>query len=419
MYSEKLENLINHALADGVLTEKEMQVLMRNAKAEGIDPDEFEMVLEARLYKREQESNGDVKKSDVDIIKSPQIKSIILGNDFILKLNDLYSNKLLKRIEQFNDAYKPHDAIRALDASILKKEYVIAINNCFDHLLTSAESVLFDEHVNYIKKRRDSFLSDDSKTLFDLLSKLNEKAETVISKVSNSTIGGILKAATTGATTGSIIPGLGTVTGTVAGAIAGGISAWVEGDKEDKILEAWDAVKDQTMEQYDLLWERLCEVVDEISENTPIDFDIDDDVFEEKENPIETIIRENLTVDDDSLYFYENIPAKKKTNAKSSYVTPLDDDEAIICLYDSTIFGSAKEGICLTTKAIYWKSLAQEGQYIGYTDINKVKLKEDDLFINGMTVEVCDFKEKLRKTLNKVVKHIKLSLDKENQDGMV
>ncbi|MDR1623605.1 MAG: TerB family tellurite resistance protein [Tannerellaceae bacterium] len=49
MYSEKLENLINHALADGVLTEKEKQVLLRNAEAEGIDPDEFEMALDAKM----------------------------------------------------------------------------------------------------------------------------------------------------------------------------------------------------------------------------------------------------------------------------------------------------------------------------------------------------------------------------------
>jgi hypothetical protein len=53
MYSEKLEQLIEYALADGVLTEKKRQALMKAANAEGIDPDEFEMVLEARLYKKQ------------------------------------------------------------------------------------------------------------------------------------------------------------------------------------------------------------------------------------------------------------------------------------------------------------------------------------------------------------------------------
>lgn len=49
MYNEKIEQLIKAALADGVLTEKEKQVLFKNAQAAGIDLDEFEMVLDARL----------------------------------------------------------------------------------------------------------------------------------------------------------------------------------------------------------------------------------------------------------------------------------------------------------------------------------------------------------------------------------
>jgi hypothetical protein len=50
LYSEKMERLIQLALADGELTEKEKQVLFKKAEAEGIDLDEFEMVLEARLF---------------------------------------------------------------------------------------------------------------------------------------------------------------------------------------------------------------------------------------------------------------------------------------------------------------------------------------------------------------------------------
>ena len=49
MYNEQLENLIDAALADGVLTEKEKQILFKKAQAMDIDLDEFEMVLDARL----------------------------------------------------------------------------------------------------------------------------------------------------------------------------------------------------------------------------------------------------------------------------------------------------------------------------------------------------------------------------------
>lgn len=50
IYSAKLEKLIDIALVDGKISDKERQVLYKNASAEGIDLDEFEIVLEARLY---------------------------------------------------------------------------------------------------------------------------------------------------------------------------------------------------------------------------------------------------------------------------------------------------------------------------------------------------------------------------------
>jgi len=57
LYNNQIENLINLALADGELTEKEKQILFRKAEAAGIDLDEFEMVLEAKLYERNQAKN--------------------------------------------------------------------------------------------------------------------------------------------------------------------------------------------------------------------------------------------------------------------------------------------------------------------------------------------------------------------------
>lgn len=55
MYNEKLEALITAALADGVLTDKEKNLLFKKAEVMGIDRDEFELVLEGRLAKRKKE----------------------------------------------------------------------------------------------------------------------------------------------------------------------------------------------------------------------------------------------------------------------------------------------------------------------------------------------------------------------------
>ena len=48
MLTPELEQLIQYALEDGELTEKERSVLMRKAQEAGIDLDEFEMILNAK-----------------------------------------------------------------------------------------------------------------------------------------------------------------------------------------------------------------------------------------------------------------------------------------------------------------------------------------------------------------------------------
>lgn len=52
MYDPHLEKLIEIALEDGVLTDKERSVLFKKAQSLGIDSDEFEMVLLSRLKAR-------------------------------------------------------------------------------------------------------------------------------------------------------------------------------------------------------------------------------------------------------------------------------------------------------------------------------------------------------------------------------
>ena len=101
MYSSKIEKLIKMALADGELTEKEKQVLFKRAEEEGIDLDEFEMVLDAKLYERSQkpapvqpvqaqsaapksEKFGDVKKCPAcgAMVQTFTTKCVECGHEF-------------------------------------------------------------------------------------------------------------------------------------------------------------------------------------------------------------------------------------------------------------------------------------------------------------------------------------------------
>ena len=66
MYNEQLEQLIDYALADGELTEKEKQVLFKKAESMGVDLDEFEMVLDARLV--------ELKKKEAELSHSQELE---------------------------------------------------------------------------------------------------------------------------------------------------------------------------------------------------------------------------------------------------------------------------------------------------------------------------------------------------------
>jgi hypothetical protein len=84
MYNEQLEKLIEMALMDSELTEKEKQVLFKKAETMGVDLDEFEMVLEAKLYEKQHSSKQTIQanaapKSDKfgDVKKCPACGAMV------------------------------------------------------------------------------------------------------------------------------------------------------------------------------------------------------------------------------------------------------------------------------------------------------------------------------------------------------
>ena len=130
MYDEKIEQLISAALADGVLTEKEKQILFKRAQDQGIDLDEFEMVLDARLYeaelaeieKEKKEKEQSAPKSDKygDVRKCPACGAIVgafkgfcpdCGYEFSNVDANLSSRKLYDALSQASDKAKKIEII--------------------------------------------------------------------------------------------------------------------------------------------------------------------------------------------------------------------------------------------------------------------------------------------------------------------
>ena len=128
MYDERIESLINAALADGQLSEKEKQILFKNAQEQGIDLDEFEMVLNARLTelnkKSAQASQASAPKSNKfgDIRKCPSCGAIL--QSFQTKCDTCGYE--FKNVGAVNSAQKLFDLLQAAE---LRKSERIAEHN--------------------------------------------------------------------------------------------------------------------------------------------------------------------------------------------------------------------------------------------------------------------------------------------------
>ena len=72
MYDPQLEKLVDMALEDGVITEKEKDILVKRAKSLGIDLDEFEMYLDSRLASLSNTQNTTTSQKKLgDLFKCP------------------------------------------------------------------------------------------------------------------------------------------------------------------------------------------------------------------------------------------------------------------------------------------------------------------------------------------------------------
>ena len=78
----------------------------------------------------------------------------------------------------------------------------------------------------------------------------------------------------------------------------------------------------------------------------------------------------------DDFYVGNEIPLKKLSNAIKSY--PIDQDDVVLALVDATVFGSAKNGVAIGIKGIYWRNdfmKESEKRFISWNEINNSEIK--------------------------------------------
>ena len=140
MLSEELNSMIDAAIADGVITDKERQLIMKRAVREGQDPDEVEMIMEGKLnaqkevYKPQNSKLGVIKKCpncgatiSSTSLKCPECGYVIRG----VKANSTYK-ELYERLHSAEEDRKScsddEDATRENSRIMYRKMELIT--NC-------------------------------------------------------------------------------------------------------------------------------------------------------------------------------------------------------------------------------------------------------------------------------------------------
>jgi len=76
-----------------------------------------------------------------------------------------------------------------------------------------------------------------------------------------------------------------------------------------------------------------------------------------------------------NFFMFEQIPADKLQNARNSFAPSIAADEAIIFLYDDTVFGSANDGFLLTTKHLFHKNIAEPRGGVALAQVGSITVK--------------------------------------------
>ena len=136
MLSKELEEIVEAALADGVLTDKERAVLHKRAQAEGVDPDELDIVIDGRLAKMKRSEDwlrptppqNLANQKLGNIVKCPNCGAQVIGGSAVCtECGYAFSNvsanssaeKLQAKLDEFNRRQEQRADSRGVASSLM------------------------------------------------------------------------------------------------------------------------------------------------------------------------------------------------------------------------------------------------------------------------------------------------------------
>lgn len=132
MFSKELEEIIDAALADGVITDVERRVLHKRALAEGVDPDELDVVIDGRLAKAKKQEDWLrpappqqlANEKHGNIVKCPSCGAQVVGGSAVCPecgytYANIKENSSIKKFQEQLNAYNKEHHISADRTDVL------------------------------------------------------------------------------------------------------------------------------------------------------------------------------------------------------------------------------------------------------------------------------------------------------------
>jgi hypothetical protein len=138
-----------------------------------------------------------------------------------------------------------------------------------------------------------------------------------------------------------------------------------------------------------------------------------DNVSKKHSEQLEEIQRGLNDCTDSYLYVDRAIPADKLANAIKAYA-PGVSPESVLLFFDNTVFGGAKDGLLLTTEAVYWHNISTTPGQVNYTNIQNVDSRDSTsiftaakVLINQETIDLnMGDKNKVAAALANVIRNL-------------